>query len=364
MRCPLLTLFLTLQLLASVGQSSAGAGESISAAMQRVYRLTQTADSEADFEEIIGACRQTLEAPAASGDAAYAQQLLSWALNRRGELRWDRAENGTEFQRAEDDFERSVQLDATRWRATQNLAIAAARAGRLQEALRLLDRVVAMNPGYASAYFNRAEVRFELQQYEQSAADYSHVLRLDPRDADSLNGRAHAQFQTGEENAALRDFAAAVAADPARTELRIDLADALQSLGRWHDAAVQYRAAISNRASADEARLRLAWLLATCPAAQVRDLGEAAALAAAAGADSPLAVELAAVLAAEGGDFAEAARLQRRALELAPAHLADAVRARLELYENGRTFRLQPRGERAPSRLATGGGVGAGIRGR
>ena len=118
---------------------------------------------------------------AASGDRTvedrrYARSLMSWAANRRGEARSDRAgmlvreQQLTQAQEmdalAKKDFELAIQLDPTRWRAHHNMAIARALQGNNQAALESLDAVLKLNPEFADAYFNRGEIYFRSNQFD------------------------------------------------------------------------------------------------------------------------------------------------------------------------------------------------------
>ena len=93
-----------------------------------------------------------------------------------------------------------------------------------------------------------------------------------------------------------------------------------------------------------------AWMLATNPNASVRNGTEAIELAERAlrlsGGNEPAILGTLAAAYAEAGRFPEAAAAARKALELATQQnkraLADALRARLALYEAGRPFHETP----------------------
>src|SRR5262249_11782029 len=159
----------------------------------------------------------------------------------------------------------------------------------------------------ATAYYNRANLHADTGAYAEALADYSEALRLDPGDlAVYLNrGRVYAL---------LGDYARAVA----------------------DNEAVLARAP-------DEARAcnNLACLWAPCPDGAFRDgpkAREYAQKACAAGGEDSGHLDTLAAAHAACGEFEEAARLQRRALELAAEAERPEFAARLALYEAGRPY--------------------------
>ena len=123
----------------------------------------------------------------------------------------------------------------------------------------------------------------------------------------------------------------------------------LTALERYQRAATHYRRAVDRNAADAEARRRLAWLLATCPEASLRNGAEAVELARQAdrlsGGRRPDVLDALAAAYAEAGQFPEALATARRALELATQQdkktLADALRNRIALYEAQRAFHQQ-----------------------
>ncbi len=100
---------------------------------------------------------------------------------------------------------------------------------------------------------------------------------------------------------------------------------------------------------------QLAWVLATCPEASVRNGAEAVELAQRAvrisGGRAPAVLGTLAAAYAEAGRFPEAVQTARNALELATQQnkqtLAESLKAKLPLYQAGIPFR-----EPQPPRLA------------
>ena len=152
---------------------------------------------------------------------------------------------------------------------------------------------------------------------------------------------------TGDLESALREARRAHAARPCG-ELEIAyLSRSLRAAGHVEAQREVLRDALESCRS-DGARNELAWLLATAPEARLRDGAEALrlarALVARPGQARPEFLDTLAAALAETGDFAEAVRVQRRAVAQLEARNADpaaleAFRAHLAAFEAGRPLR-------------------------
>ena len=111
-----------------------------------------------------------------------------------------------------------------------------------------------------------------------------------------------------------------------------------------------YRKDLEIRPRHAEAHNNLAWLLATCPVASLRNGAKAVQHALRAnklsGGKQPDILDTLAAAYAEAGRFPEALAAARAALELATQRnnrpLADALRAQIARYEAGQPFRQTP----------------------
>jgi tetratricopeptide (TPR) repeat protein len=167
------------------------------------------------------------------------------------------------------------------------------------------------------AWFYRGQVHAQKGEYEAAVVDFTKAIELAPEQAP---GQVAARFcrgqvyaQKGEYDQAIADFTEAIRLDPA------------QAVGHNN----------------------LAWLLATCPEAAVRDGPKAVENATRAcelseWADSHCLGTLAAAHA-EVGQFEQAVECQVKAIEApTPDYDRDAARMRLELYRAGKPYRQEP----------------------
>ena len=184
--------------------------------------------------------------------------------------------------------------------------------GQVEHALADFDRALQVQPHSAAAFVGRGAVRLERRDPDTAIADYNEALRLDPENVAALEGRGYAYFQRKNFARARSDFFEAVRCEPENPE----------------------------------ALNRLAWLLAVCPEAGMRDGKKAMELARRACSlnknESPYFLDTLAAALAETGDFAEASKMQNRALEVGSKmdnNSLEQARRRLTLYANRKPYR-------------------------
>ncbi len=213
-------------------------------------------------------------------------------------------------------------------------------------------------------------------RWDDAIADFTEVLRLEPTSREALVQRARARFQIGDADQALDDCEAALRLEPNDFELRRFRADVLRNRGdvakadQENDDAnrtlklfqrgqqAQFRR--DYRAAADdyEAALRLdphnvaycnqlAWLQATCPEDAVRNGRRAVELASEAcelskWRDARVINTLAAAYA-EAGQFAEAVKMQQKAIDLVGPRKREELERRLKMYQGRKPYRYAGR---------------------
>lgn len=261
---------------------------------------------------------------------------------------------------------------------------------KLQEyalAIRDFDESLRIEPRNTYSLSQRAECKRALGQCNAALDDYNTLLGLEPNDIDALTARGMLLQDRGDHEGAVRDFDAVVRLDPRPVDALRDRAASLIVLGRGEQAvddcnrAVemapehatpygtraqiyaalgQYQKAADDLASMIElahgksrplAFDKLAWLLATCPDAKLRDGERALVLVQQAISwDDNLPAGVLNTLAAveaERGDFSEALHYETMALDL----MIDADEKveysdRRALYQTGRPYRDDGKGKR------------------
>jgi tetratricopeptide (TPR) repeat protein len=233
-----------------------------------------------------------------TGENDVAHNNLGFLFLRRGEL--DKAI--LEFQTALDIRSRNTQSHYSLGAALiqSNLGNALARNQLWDAAVDHLQEAVRLRPDYADAYFNLGSVLFQQGRIGEAIAQWQKALAIRPRDA----------------------------------EAHRNVADALRKQGKLKEAIAEYENAL-NIAPEDSVVLNnLAWILATCSDASIRDGTRAVTLAVKAaqisGGRNPHSLRTLAAAHAEVGQFAEAAATAEVAKELATTQSKPELAKRLE----------------------------------
>jgi lipoprotein NlpI len=95
-------------------------------------------------------------------------------------------------------------------------ALTAAREGRREEALELVNQVIAAAPKSAQARYVRGLLYEALDRHAEAVADFGRAIELDPRAADAYDHRGSERLKLGEIDAAIGDFDRAIELDPPR----------------------------------------------------------------------------------------------------------------------------------------------------
>lgn len=215
----------------------------------------------------------------------------------RGNVHIDKGD----FDKALADFNEALRVDPQSADSCFHRGALHARRRAFDEALSDYNRGLELQPNYAFAYSQRAKVHAERGDWEAAIADYTAGLRLAPDDTAAYIRRGKAHAHLGNHERALADYSEALKRHPADAATLCHRGDAYARLADPDRALADYTEALRY------------------------DPASARALAG-----------LAAVYAA-AGQFATAIEQQRRAVAAADDKEKAEYRARLELYEAGRT---------------------------
>lgn len=313
---------------------------------RQAYNLAKTAKTEEEAQKIIEMCEQGLAAQPTDQEKNYANGLLSWAYNKRGEARADMGQE----QEAMADFEQSLKLDGNRWTALHNRGVSHGMAGNIDAAMADFNRVLQLKPDFAKGFYNRGELKFKKGDLAGAIADYSRAVQLNPRDAGALTSRGFASYRQnpGNARAAMRDYNQALQIDPNNAEAYTHRGDLQADQTQFAQAVADYQAAVRVNPQFGHVYLSSAWLRATCPVAQFRNTDVALRNAQKAidldGESDYRYLETLAAAQANAGLFDDAKATEAKAIEAATAEgvskeVARRMQERLGLYEAGRPYR-------------------------
>ncbi|MHC4079916.1 MAG: tetratricopeptide repeat protein [Planctomycetota bacterium] len=245
-------------------------------------------------------------------------------------------------------WEASTQAVPGNHRARTNLGIALATGGRLDEAINQFVVSLRIEPDGTRTNYNLANALAAQGRLDEAIARYRTVLAAEPNAAEAHHNLGIALGRQGNLDGALRHYRAGVRLKPRDAEGRHNLGKALALAGQAPEALGHLKQAVQMQPGWAAPARDAAWILATWPAADVRDGSEAVRLAERAAAltargDSRTLDALAAAYA-EVGRFDDAAATAREALALAEAAgdagLAGGIRARLALYRRHTPYRV------------------------
>ena len=235
---------------------------------------------------------------AVTGENDVARNNLGFLFLRRGQL----DEAISEFKAALTIRSKNTETHYTLGAALiqSNLGIAFARKQLWDEAIDHLQQAVRLRPDYADAYFNLGSVLFQQGRLDHAIAQWQKALTMRPGDA----------------------------------EAHRSIASAFRKQGNVKEAISEYEQALNITSEDPVALNNLAWILATCSDASMRDGSRAVTLAVKAvqtsGGRDPSFVRTLAAAHAEAGQFTEAVATGEAAKTLATTQNKPELASRLE----------------------------------
>jgi tetratricopeptide (TPR) repeat protein len=209
-----------------------------------------------------------------------------------------------------------------------------------QEALRL-------SPDLSAAHYALGVLHDEAGAYQLAIGSFSAALASEPGNLDARLGLADAMRRSGQLRRSLVEYERILKVDSGAVAARFGYAAALVRLNRYRDAVTWLAEAMTAHPNELAFARAAARVLAAAPDSSVRDGGRAMTIARALQSRQPPTIELAEIMAmaaAETGQFGDAVRWQRQAIEAAVGggrrDLAERMTGNLELYEQGRPCRM------------------------
>jgi tetratricopeptide (TPR) repeat protein len=247
-------------------------------------------------------------------------------------------------------FQQALAIQPDLASAHNGLGNALLRQGRVDEALAHFQQAVTLQPGLAEAHLNLANLLLQRDRVDEAIAHFQAGLDLQPNLAAAHNNFANALLRKGRVDEAIAHFQRALSLQPSLAEAHYNLGNALVQKGRLAEAVEHYEAAVAALPGNPFLRSNLAWLLATCPDAAVRNGARAVELAQQAerlsgGKDTSILSALAAAYA-EAGRFPEAIATAQKACARASAAGDQALLERnqqlLEQYRRNQAYHEPP----------------------
>ena len=245
-------------------------------------------------------------------------------------------------------FERGLEINPQYHDIQQNLIRALLATRRVPEAIEQLKKGLVEFPDSPDLHNFLGRVLLRNGQVKEAATHFERAIEINPDLADAHLNLGSIMLSSGRPVEAAEQFSRAIKSDPGLATAHINLGVALYyGEGKVKEALVQWRKAIELDPTAAFAFSQAAHALAASPAASDRNGDEAVKLAEQAvelskGKD-PTYLDSLAMAYAEQGRFPQAVETAQRAVQLAREQnqtaVADALDARIELYQSGKPYR-------------------------
>src|SRR5215813_12707066 len=244
-------------------------------------------------------------------------------------------------------YRSALQMQPDSWDAEYNLGTALVRKGQVEEAIQHCERAVAMRPTDPDAQVSLGDALLRKGRIDDAIDHYQKAMTAHPDHFLSRYGLCQALLEKGELDSAIQVCRSALALWPLDVDCQTALAIALEEKGNPAEAMQHYQKALEIAPNSIPTLTNLAWLLATSQDGSLRNGAKAIDLARQAdrlvgGTDTRVLRALAAAYA-ENGEFANAIRTARSAMQLTRMHGEDSLTTDLDeqirLYQLGMPYR-------------------------
>jgi tetratricopeptide (TPR) repeat protein len=288
-----------------------------------------------DKSQINDAISEYQEAVRLAPGYAEARLHLGVALSEKGQL-----------DEAISQFQEVIRLEPDDLDARYDLGLALYNKGQMDEAIHQYQEVIRLKPDDIEALNNLGIAFAAKRRFDEAIQNYRRAIEINPNYFGALNNLGTALTAKGQLDEAIESYRKAIGIDPAQPATYVFLGMALEKAGRTGEAIDAYQEALGLNPDLPGALNNLAWILATSPAARLRD-----------GAEAVLRAEHACELThykvtvyvgtlaaayAEAGRFTDAIRTAESAIASAQAagqtNLLEKNRRLLELYRAGHPY--------------------------
>jgi tetratricopeptide (TPR) repeat protein len=245
-------------------------------------------------------------------------------------------------------YQEALQIDPDSADAHNNLGIVLRQEGRVDEAITQFQQALQIKPDYAEAHYNLGNAFLQKGNVTEAITHFQQAAQIKPGFAEAHNNLAVAFRRKGRVAEAIAQYQNVLQINPDNADAHYNLAIALRQQGREDEAMVHYQKALQIEPADPGVQNDLAWLLATCSEASLRNGNKAVELATQAGelagGENPIILRTLAAAFAEAGRYSEAVATAQRALQLAESQsntkLAAQLQSEMKLYQAGSPLHL------------------------
>jgi tetratricopeptide (TPR) repeat protein len=181
------------------------------------------------------------------------------------------------------DFSRAIELDADFALAWYNRGVVNNKLNRPDKAIDDYSQAIKLDSNHAPSWNNRGLAYSKLNLPDKAIADLTQAIKLDRKHVSAWAGRGFVYNDLGQLDNAVADFSQAIEFGgpnyPQMASLYRLRAQANSRLGNFEKARADFQEALKIEPKYAWTNHALAWLLATCPDAKLRDAAKAVELA-------------------------------------------------------------------------------------
>jgi len=222
--------------------------------------------------------------------------------------------------------------------------------GRFDEAAGHYSRMLQQDANSMTAHNNLGSAFLQKGELDKAIGHFNKALQLNPNYADAHNNLGIALALKGKTDEAISHYQRALQLRPFFSDAHNNLGILLQSQGRFDEALEHYRQTLQLKPDYLASMNGVAWILATGPDPNARDINEAVILAERAVKltknQNFVILDTLAAAYASAGRFDEAVNAAKKAVELVrligQKNVADEISKKLVLYENRKAYRRPP----------------------
>ncbi len=245
-------------------------------------------------------------------------------------------------------FQRALGINPDDVKALNNLGTALQQKGRVDEAITQYQEALKIKPDSVEALNNLGSALRQKGRVDEAITQYQNALQINPGYVDALNNLGSALRQKGRVDEAISHYQEALKIKPDFAGAHYNLGNALLQKGSMSEAIAHFQMALQLEPADPGVQNNLAWLLAACPEASLRNGNKAVELArqanALTGGKNPIILHTLAAAYAEAGRFSEAMETAQRALRVAEEQsntgLAGQLQLEMKLYQAGSPYHL------------------------
>jgi len=168
-------------------------------------------------------------------------------------------------------YQKALEINPANAEVHNNLGNILLEKGQVDEAIAHCQRALEINPDNSPAHNNLGNALLQKGNVDEAIAHYQRALEISPDIAMVHNNLGGALFQKGNVDEAIAYYQKALQIEPDFAKARHNLDHALLLKEKADEAITHYQKALQIKPDSVDVLNNLAWLLATCPDAHLRD---------------------------------------------------------------------------------------------